>query len=129
MLQVAKINYNASVPFLKSDGTTLYLSRDVAAVMDRYKRYNFDKMLYVVDSSQAKHFKTLISLVNQLDSKCAEKMEHVMFGRIEGISTRKGTAIFLDDILNEIREKMEQIRMEATSKQMHLLNFFFSCRF
>ncbi|XP_065212459.1 probable arginine--tRNA ligase, mitochondrial [Planococcus citri] len=107
---VAKLYCNESVPFVKSDGTTLYLTRDLAAVLDRYQRYNFDKMLYVVDNSQSKHFRNLTRLVEKLDSQCAEKIQHVMFGRVIGISSRKGTAVFLDDILNSIREKMEENR-------------------
>lgn len=119
---MAKIN-DVSVPFLKSDGTTLYLSRDVAAVLDRYKCFNFDRMLYVVDNSQSKHFKTLISVVNNIHSECAKKMEHVRFGRVFGMSSRKGTAVFLDDILNEIQERMEMKRIQSASKLMEIFIF------
>lgn len=114
--QVAKMDSDESVPFVKSDGTTLYLTRDLAAVLDRYQRHRFDKMLYVVDNSQAKHFRNLTRLVEKLDSECAKKIEHVMFGRVIGISSRKGTAVFLDDILNEILEQMKLNRNNAISE-------------
>ena len=51
------------VPVLKSDGSTLYLTRDIAAAIDRKKQYNFGRMYYVVDSTQAKHFTNLKSIL------------------------------------------------------------------
>lgn len=61
-------NEEVSVPVLKSDGSTLYLTRDLAAALDRKERYQFDRMYYVVDSSQAKHFWNLKSILSSMGS-------------------------------------------------------------
>lgn len=112
---MVRVNNDTSVPVMKKDGTSLYLSRDLAAVLDRYERFKFDRMLYVVDYSQTKHFTNLIALVNKVNPECASKMQHVMFGRVLGLSTRKGTAIFLEDILNEIQDRMTRKQIETRS--------------
>ncbi|KAK6090593.1 hypothetical protein P3W45_000316 [Vairimorpha bombi] len=83
---------------LKSDGTTLYLTRDISAALDRVERYSPDKMLYVVSSEQKLHFEHLFKALNKLDCKC-KNIEHVMYGMVSGMSTRKGTVKFLEDII------------------------------
>ena len=60
------------VPLLKSDGSTLYLTRDIAAALHRKDEYNFDRMYYVVDSSQAKHFNNLKSILCSMDNSIYE---------------------------------------------------------
>jgi arginyl-tRNA synthetase len=104
------------VPIVKSDGTTLYLTRDVAAFIDRYDRYKFDKMIYVVDHSQKNHFQALFSVAHQLGLPYAENGVHVRFGRIKGMSTRKGTAVFLQDILNEAKDIMREKQLISASE-------------
>ncbi|XP_013161559.1 PREDICTED: probable arginine--tRNA ligase, mitochondrial [Papilio xuthus] len=96
------------VTVLKSDNSTLYLSRDIAALLDRYEKYKFDKMLYVVDNAQSDHFAAVFYIVNQINSKCANACEHVKFGRIKGMSTRTGNVVFLNDILDEAKRKMQE---------------------
>lgn len=54
------------VPLIKNDGSTLYLSRDIAAALHRQEQYQFDRMYYVVDSSQSKHFNNLKSIISAL---------------------------------------------------------------
>lgn len=103
--KVVTIN-NHDVTILKSDNSTLYLSRDVAALLDRYKKYKFDKMLYVVDNAQTDHFAAVFEVVKKVNKNCSEGCEHIKFGRIKGMSTRNGNVVFLDDILNEAKEKM-----------------------
>ena len=103
------------IPIVKSDGSTLYLTRDVAAVLDRKKRYEFDRILYVVDNGQNDHFTALKSIVEQLGLQWNENMTHVKFGRIRGMSTRKGTAVFLKEILDEAKEIMFKKQMESKS--------------
>ncbi|NPA76555.1 MAG: arginine--tRNA ligase [Candidatus Diapherotrites archaeon] len=88
---------------LKSDGTTLYLSRDLAALLDRIERYNPDKLIYVVGSEQSDHFRKLFWLADMLGVK--RGLVHVPFGLInlpEGkMSTRKGRVVFLEDVLKK----------------------------
>lgn len=104
------------------DGTTLYISRDVAGALDRYERFKFDKMYYVVDTTQRGHFVALIRILERLEAECAPKVEYVPFGRVNGMSTRKGEAVWLDDILKQAKHKMQQKQIESLSKNF-LLHF------
>ncbi|CAH1635026.1 unnamed protein product [Spodoptera littoralis] len=111
--KIANIN-NRDVTVLKSDNSTLYLARDVAALLDRYKKYEFDRMLYVVDNAQTDHFTAVFEIVKQIDQKCTEGCEHIKFGRLKGMSTRTGNVVFLNDILDEAKRKMHD--KQALSK-------------
>ncbi|HID08805.1 TPA: arginine--tRNA ligase, partial [Candidatus Micrarchaeota archaeon] len=86
---------------LKSDGTTLYLTRDLAALIDRVERYDPEKLVYVVGSPQSDHFRKLFWLARRLGID--RELVHVAFGLInlpEGkMSTRKGRVVFLEDVL------------------------------
>lgn len=101
---------------MKSDGSTLYLTRDVAALIDRYERFHFSKAIYVVDNSQSDHFAALISIAQQLELPYASDINHVKFGRVHGMSTRRGNAIFLKDILDEAENLMRHKQINKTSR-------------
>lgn len=73
------------VPMIKSDGTTLYLTRDIAAFLSRRKKYETDKTFYVVDNGQHDHFAAIKSVVNQLGFDGDKNIQHVKFGRIRGM--------------------------------------------
>ena len=87
---------------LKSDGTTIYLSRDLASLLWRVNRFNPDSLLYVVAIEQSLHFKQLFSLARKLG--VSQELVHVSFGMVsvEGmrLSTRRGQVVFLEDILD-----------------------------
>lgn len=96
----------------KKDGTTLYLTRDIGAAMERHRSYNFDKMIYVVASQQDLHLAQLFKILEIMGDEYAEvskKCQHINFGMVLGMSTRKGTAKFLDDILRDVAEKMHEV--------------------
>lgn len=114
--RVVPLNENRRVPIIKSDGSTLYLTRDIAAAIDRFEKYKFDIMYYVVDNSQADHFKNLITILGKMDMPWAERIQHVKFGKIRGMSTRRGTAVFLEDFLNEARDVMREKQGSLYSK-------------
>ncbi|MDN5358929.1 MAG: arginyl-tRNA synthetase, partial [Candidatus Diapherotrites archaeon] len=102
---------------LKSDGTTLYLSRDLAALLDRVERYDPKKLVYVVGSEQSDHFKKLFWLARKLGVN--REMVHVPFGLInlpEGkMSTRKGRVVFLEDVLKKaINLAAEEMKKRGT---------------
>lgn len=120
--KVAIVDEN-EVPVMKSDGSSLYLARDIAAVLDRFSKYNFDEMVYVVDGSQSNHFKNLISILDQAGSPISQSCKHVAFGRIIGMSTRKGSAVFLKDILDEAKDRM-QVKQRNTPSEyiLHFIN-------
>lgn len=104
------------VTLLKSDGSTLYLTRDIAAIMDRQERFKFNRMYYVAGNEQNLHFQTLFKIVKMLGVQNTEKLHHVKFGKVEKMSTRKGDVVFLSDILDEIREIMYEKQLESESK-------------
>ncbi|WVQ95185.1 arginine-tRNA ligase [Kwoniella sp. CBS 9459] len=95
----------------KADGTTIYLTRDLGGVFDKYQKYKFDKHIYVVQAAQSLHFRQLFKTLELMGEEFAGKLEHVTFGLVKGMSTRKGTVVFLEDMIEEATETMhEQMR-------------------
>jgi arginyl-tRNA synthetase len=96
----------------KADGSTLYATRDLAAANDRYERFHFDKSLYVVATDQALHFRQLFRVLKAMGKPWAERAVHVNFGRVHGMSTRKGNIVLLNDALDQAkalaREKVDE---------------------
>ncbi|KAJ8969182.1 hypothetical protein NQ314_001885 [Rhamnusium bicolor] len=115
--EVALIN-ERNITLVKSDGTTLYLTRDIAAAFDRFKKYKFDRMYYVVENGQNDHFHALKSIIHKMDMPWSDRLTHVKFGRIRGMSTRKGTAVFLKDILDECRDIMIKRQVESPTTKV-----------
>lgn len=116
--KVVSIN-DRLIPIMKSDGSTLYLIRDIAAAIERANKYGFDDMYYVVDSSQHNHFTSLKSILAKLNMSWANNIHHIQFGKIIGMSTRKGTAVFLNNFLDEA--------YEVVKKKQQLLNSKYKC--
>lgn len=85
----------------KSDGATLYATRDLAAARYRHQELQFSLFLYVVGAPQATHFEQVFRVLNKMGYDWADSLKHVPFGHIHGISTRQGTLVFLEDILDE----------------------------
>ncbi|MEM2956538.1 MAG: arginine--tRNA ligase [Candidatus Pacearchaeota archaeon] len=110
-------------PFLiqKSDSTTMYSSRDIAAAITRYNTYKFDKMLYVVASEQNTYFKQLFKTLELMGLNWAQNCHHINFGMIymeKGkISTRKGNIIFLEDVLEKIFDLTRSMIKENFTKK------------
>ncbi|KAI9263420.1 hypothetical protein BDA99DRAFT_510147 [Phascolomyces articulosus] len=100
----------------KRDGTTLYLTRDIGAALERYETYKFDKMIYVVAAQQDLHLKQLFKTLELLKYDFAKKVEHINFGMVQGMSTRKGTVVFLEDILDEAQEIMHDVMRKNEAK-------------
>ncbi|MDY5437382.1 arginine--tRNA ligase, partial [Peptostreptococcus porci] len=100
----------------KTDGSTLYLTRDLAAGFYRKKTYDFEKCLYVVGSQQELHFRQYFAVIKKMGYDWYKDMVHVPFGMValeEGtMSTRKGRVVFLEDVLNQAIEKTREIIIE-----------------
>ncbi|XP_069177648.1 probable arginine--tRNA ligase, mitochondrial isoform X2 [Procambarus clarkii] len=111
--KVYEVNPKQRVTIVKSDGSSIYLSRDIAGAIDRQEKYNFTKMYYVVDNSQSDHFVALFSIMRKMGFDWADNMRHIKFGRIQGMSTRKGTTVFLQDLLDEAQAIMMQKQQET----------------
>lgn len=94
-----------TVPLKKKDGSTLYLSRDVAAAVDRKEKFEFDEMYYVVENGQSDHFTALFGIIEKMGLDWHRCLHHVKFGRIRKMSTRKGNVFFLSDLLDEAKER------------------------
>lgn len=93
----------------KSDGTTLYLTRDVGEAIKRYETYKFDKMIYVIGSQQDLHTAQFFKIIELMGYEWASKLQHVNFGMIKGMSTRKGTVVFLSTIIEETKDAMHEV--------------------
>ncbi|KAJ9141800.1 Arginine--tRNA ligase, cytoplasmic [Pleurostoma richardsiae] len=101
----------------KRDGTALYLTRDISELLGRYEKYHFDKMIYVVASAQDLHLKQLFKIVELLGYKdIADRCQHINFGMVLGMSTRKGTVKFLDDILRDCADAMHETMKKNEAK-------------
>ena len=101
----------------KSDGSSLYLTRDIGEAIKRYELYKFDKMIYVVASQQDLHLAQLFKILELMGhGDVSEKCQHVNFGMVLGMSTRKGTVKFLDDILRDVGDKMHEVMRKNENK-------------
>ncbi|KAI8319393.1 arginyl-tRNA synthetase [Martensiomyces pterosporus] len=106
----------------KKDGTTLYLTRDIGAAIERYEQYSFDKIIYVISSQQDLHVKQLFKTLQLLELPYADRFQHVNYGLVKGMSTRKGTVVFLDDMLRESKDNMHKVMRENEAKYAQIPN-------
>lgn len=99
----------------KTNGSSIYATRDLAAILYRARTYDFDKCLYVVAYEQNLHFKQIFEVAKLLgiDKKYTDGLEHVAFGMVRlpsgKMSTRDGTSVKLEDLLNESIQRAKQI--------------------
>ena len=97
----------------KSDGTSLYATRDIAAAIYRKNHYDFDKCIYVVASQQNLHFKQWKKVLELMGYEWQKDCIHVPFGLVMledgAMSTREGRVVFLEDVLNQAISKTKEI--------------------
>lgn len=90
---------------MKTDGATLYITRDMATAMYRKRTYDFVKSIYVVGQEQINHFKQLKAVLKEMDFDWSDDMIHITFGLVtkdkKKLSTRKGNIILLEPTLDE----------------------------
>jgi arginyl-tRNA synthetase len=107
----------------KTNGTTLYATRDLAAAIYRQETYQFSQSLYIVGYEQTLHFKQLFAVLEKMGYSWHESLIHVPFGMIlkdgKKMSTRKGKVILLEDVLNE---GIELALRNITEKNPQLLH-------
>ena len=98
---------------LRSDGATLYMTRDLAAAKYRKDTYDFDKSLYVVAYQQDLHFRQLFKVLELMGYDWSKACEHVAFGMVsyegQSLSTREGRVVYLDELLTQAVEKARAI--------------------
>lgn len=97
---------------LKSDGSSLYMTRDLAAALYRKKEYDFVMSLYVAGGEQTGHFKQLKQVLKKMGYDWSDEIHHIPFGLItqggKKLSTRKGNVVFLDQVLKDAVSLAEQ---------------------
>lgn len=95
----------------KSDGGSIYHSRDISALLERKKLYNFDKCLYITGMEQSLHFKQVFKAIELMQYEWFEDLVHIPFGLVsldgEKLSTRNGNIVYAEDILKEAIERVE----------------------
>ena len=106
---------NTPCIIIKSNGSTTYATRDLAAIMYRARTYDFEKALYVTSYEQVLHFKQVFEVAKLLglDEKYTNGLNHISFGMVllstGKMSTREGNIIKLEDLLNEAIERAQQV--------------------
>ena len=101
---------------LRSDGASLYATRDIAAAIYRKNTYDFYKCLYVVAYQQNLHFKQFFKVLELMGKEWAKDLVHVAYGMVSledgSMSTRKGRVVYLEDVINRCIEKARGIIAE-----------------
>ncbi|MGE7979972.1 arginine--tRNA ligase [Psychrobacillus sp. NPDC093200] len=107
----------------KTDGATLYATRDLAAALYRQNNYAFTKAFYVVGNEQSLHFKQLFSVLQKMGYEWAKDCQHVPFGMMlkdgKKMSTRKGKVVLLKEVLNEAIEEAKKSIEEKNPSLLH----------
>lgn len=109
IVDLSTVDENLTPAMIKrSDGATLYMTRDLAAALYRKNTYNFAKSLYVVGGEQREHFRQMKAVLSLLGFEWADDVEHIAFGLItfngKKMSTRKGDVVLLKDVLDDAHE-------------------------
>lgn len=104
----------------QTDGTTLYATRDIAALFHRHEEFAFERALYVVGAEQKLHFRQLKAVLKRLGLPWESRVEHVDFGLLLGkdkkkLASRKGDVLVLDDLLDEVVEESTRIVKEKNA--------------
>ncbi len=122
IIDLADKGINTPCIIEKSNGSTTYATRDLAAILYRARTYNFDKALYVTSYEQTLHFKQVFEVAKLLglDEKYTNGLEHVPFGMVllptGKMSTREGNVVKLEDLLKEAIERAYEIIEEKNSE-------------
>lgn len=102
----------------RTDGATLYITRDLAALLDRKKTYDFEEALYVVGNEQTLHFNQIKAVINKMGYEFSNQIHHIPFGLVlqdgKKMSTRKGKTVILHDVL------VEAVNLASTYVKEHV---------
>jgi arginyl-tRNA synthetase len=100
----------------RSDGASIYASRDICAALSRYEKYRFDRMLYVTDARQSLHFRQFFKVLELMGAPWASNMAHVAYGLLsfkgEAMATRSGNIVLLKDVLGRAVDLTRKIIAE-----------------
>jgi len=105
------------------DGTSIYLTRDIGGAIERYDKYKFDKMIYVVSAQQDLHLAQFFKVLELMGYPWAKNLMHINYGLVQGMSTRKGTVVFLNQIIQEATQVMhDQMQKNEDIRRLWILN-------
>ncbi len=90
------------------DGSSIYLTRDIAGAVERYNKYKFDKHIYLISSQQDLDMAQFMKIIELMEFPWADRVQHVNYGLVLGMTTRKGTVVFLDQIIKEAASVMHE---------------------
>ena len=117
IVDLEDVGINTPCIIQKADGSSIYATRDLAAIMYRAKTYDFDKCLYVVAYEQNLHFKQIFEVAKYLvDEKYAKGLQHISYGMVSlptgKMSTRLGNVVKIEELLGETIKKAQEIIAE-----------------
>lgn len=105
----------------KSDGSTIYATRDLAAALYRYEKYKFDRMTYIVGGEQRLHFQQVFGVLRKMGKDWAPLLEHVPTGlyrfKDARMSTRKGNFVTLEDVWSLVKERVSALMKERNAAE------------
>ncbi len=109
---------------LRSNGTSLYITQDLAIARDKYEQYRMDKSIYVVGNEQDYHFNVLFAILKKLEKPYAEGLYHLSYGMVDlpsgKMKSREGTTVEADDLLEEMYEKAREESQKNPDKTQDL---------
>ncbi len=101
---------------LRSNGTSVYITQDIAVANEKEKDYKIDQSIYVVGNEQDYHFKVLFLILKKLGRSYADNLFHLSYGMVElpsgKMKSREGTVVDADDLVAEVVDKAEQVTRE-----------------
>lgn len=113
---------------LRADGTSVYITQDLGTVIQRFKNYSIDTLIYVVGKEQEHHFKVLYAILKKIKFPCTDKIHHLSYGMVKlpdgKMNSRKGYVIHADDLMNE----MYNIAYKKTKELGRLEKSFLCCK-
>lgn len=120
LIDLSKQGYDTPALLKKSDGTTLYMTRDLAAARYRIKKWDPEKILYAVGNEQKLYFKQLFKVLEMMGEDI-DKFEHVGFGFMRladgRMSTRKGRTVFIRDVIDEVVKRAQKFVSDENISQ------------
>ncbi|MDX2248220.1 MAG: arginine--tRNA ligase [Bacteroidia bacterium] len=107
---------------LRSNGTSLYITQDLAIAADKYKEFGMDKSIYVVGNEQDYHFKVLFEVLRKLEKPYAEGLFHLSYGMVDlpsgKMKSREGTTVEADDLMDEMIQNAKEETQKNPDKTL-----------
>ncbi len=109
---------------LRSDGTSVYITQDLAMAQLKAEQYHPDNSMYVVADEQIRHFEVLFGILKALGYEWADKLKHIPYGMVDlphgRMKSREGTVVDADDILDELRERAKMASVKVPEYEDHV---------